>query len=301
MLGKRLMTVVLLSMVPLLCICGARFKHTEEFHQAYKVEPGTTIKVYNKNGCVDISKWDGDEVDVFALKSTRLRKSALEEVKIEVTTNGDMVIRTKHLKKRVRVSVCYEIKVPEDVLVEYVESSNGSIELEGTKGDADLKTSNGGISLTDVEGKISAKTSNGRISVQDINGDVYARTSNGRITVEDVNGYVDLKTSNGRITIRGVAGILNVKTSNGRIKAEVSSLKSDEANFKTSNGSIKLYISQDLNADIEMDTSNGSIEIHDIEIVVTKKKKTYMKGRIGEGGKKINVETSNGSIDLYKL
>lgn len=236
----------------------------EEFHNTYKVESGTRLNLYNINGGINISKCDEDYVDVYALKKTRYGEKELEKVKIKVSINGDMVIRTRHLKKNARVSVDYEIKVPSNVTVNHINTSNGRIELEGTKGDSILTT------------------------------------SNGRITVKNVDGNVSARTSNGRINIIGTPGILKATTSNSSIKAEIPSIRQD-IDFTTSNGSIDLYISADLDANIEMRTSNGKVSIHSIQILTSEMSKTYAKGKIGNGGNTINITTSNGKIDLYKL
>ena len=260
--------------------------YTEEFSKTYTVKPGTKIKVYNINGSIRISKWDKDEVEVNALKSTKEDEDELEKVKIEVSINGDMEIKTKYIEKRAKVGVSYEIKVPADIIVSYVESSNGEIGLKGTKGPSKVRTSNG------------------RIEVENIEGDIDLVTSNGKIEVEDVEGVLNALTSNGSIKVAGVAGISKVVTSNGAINIEIPDIKGDEVEIRTSLGSIDLYISPDLNADIEMDTSLGSISYHDIPLVVSEKEKTHVEGKlgkVGKGGPKITVSTSLGSIDLYKL
>lgn len=262
---------------------AAGTKHTKKFHQMYTVKPGTKIEVYNINGNIEISKWDKDEVEVNALKSTRVGKDELEKVKIDVTTNGDMEIRTKYLEKKAKVSVNYEIKVPTTVVVARVENSDGKIELRGTKGPSKLRTSNG------------------KINVEDADGDIEAETSNGKVDIEDVSGYVSVRTSNGSIDISGTAGISKVITSNGSINVEVPDIKGDEVEIKTSLGSIDLYISPDLNTDIEMSTSLGTVSYHDIPLVVSESKRTHVEGKLGKGGPKIVVKTSLGSIDLYKL
>lgn len=273
---------VMVAVIPA-TLGAALSKDVERFHETYTVEPGTNVNVYNINGNIEISKWDKDEVEVIAIKSTRAGKDELEKVKIEVKTNGDMEIRTIYLEKKAKVSVDYEIKVPDIVVVANVENSNGWIELKGTKGPSKLETSNG------------------RIEVEDAEGDIDANTSNGRIEIEDVSGYIAARTSNGRINITGTAGISRVRTSNGRINVEIHNIKGDEVEIKTSNGSIDVYISTELDADIEMDTSNGIVKLHDIELADSEVKKTYVEGRLGKGGIRICIDTSNGSINLYKL
>ncbi len=278
----RLFLVVLLLISQSL-IGAAATKDTETFQKTYDVEPGINVNIYNINGKVEVSKWEKDELEVIAIKETRRGKEELDKVKIEVTTNGDVEVKTKYIEKRAKVSVHYEIKVPGDVVLGNIESSNGLIYVEGTKGPSVLKTSNG------------------RIEAKDVDGDLNLSTSNGAIRVENVRGYVNARTSNGSINIKETEGILEVKTSNGSIEVEIPGIRGDNVDLVTSNGSIDVYIDVGLDVDIEMDTSNGRIKLHDMELSVSEIKKTYVKGKLGKGGSRVKIRTSNGSIDLYKL
>jgi hypothetical protein len=279
---KRLL-LVLLSVLSLSLMGAAITKHREKFQRTYDMEPGTKLDVYNINGKIEVSKWEKDKLEVIAIKETSRGKEELDKVKIEVTTNGDIEVKTVYLDKRVKALVHYEVKVPGNVVLRNIESSNGLIYIDGTKGPSVLKTSNG------------------RIEVKDVDGDLNLHTSNGAINVENARGFVNAGTSNGSIDIKETEGISKVKNSNGSIKVEIPNIRGDIIDLVTSNGSIDVYIDIGLDVDIEMDTSNGRIKLHDIEMILSEIEKTYVKGRLGKGGTKINIRTSNGSIDLYKL
>lgn len=260
---------VLLSaiLVPI-CLTGCGFssgaEETEAFRQTYKVEAGTKIEVHNMNGAIIIAKWEGDSVKVHALKKTRRGKRELEKVRIDVRTDGALVIETVYVEGDANVSVDYEVRVPGDVVVGHITNSNGRIEVEGAKGDA------------------------------------TATTSNGRVEIKNVDGYVSAMTSNGRINILGTTGVLKAETSNGSIRVEISDVKGD-CTVATSNGSIELYVSSNLNADLEMRTTNGEVSIHDVEIAASESSSERMRGRIGSGGNRMIVTTSNGDVDLHQL
>lgn len=254
---------------------------TEKFQKTYEVQPGTPLEVSNKNGSVAIRGWDKSYVEVVAEKRTTWTGD-LKDVTIEVTTGDTLIIKTVYLTKHPRVSVKYDISVPEHVVVKQISTSNGAIKLEGTQGD------------------VLAETSNGEIEIESVVGDVEAKTSNGKIEVKHIDGYVTTKTSNGAIEIEEVAGIVSAQTSNGKIRAEIPEVQ-ENIRIETSNGAIELYIPSNLHANIEMKTSNGKIAVKDIEIITSEISKTALKGRIGNGGKRIDIKTSNGSIELHKL
>jgi len=166
-------------------------------------------------------------------------------------------------KRNANVSVSYEIRTPAETVVTHVENSNGKIELYGTKGDAVVKT------------------------------------SNGRVDIGNVDGHVTAETSNGKIKITGTE-IFRAQTSNGDVEVELLQVNED-VDIETSNGSIVLHVAADLDSDVEMETTNGRVSVHDVEIAMSESSTSHVKGRMGNGGKRIHAKTSNGNIDVYEL
>lgn len=280
---RKVTILTLLAMVSIsLLMISAAGAATETFAETYQVEPGTKLELRNRNGDVTIRQWDQSQVKVFAEKKTNWG-GKLDNVKIEVTLGETMTIETIYLVRNPRVSVSYDVRVPTGVIVNYVSTSNGMIELEGTQGDATVETSNGKIEVSQVKGNVKAKTSNGKIELTNI------------------DGFVDAHTSNGAVKIRGVAGIYGVKTSNGKIEAGIPAIGDTDIRIKTSNGAVILYLAPELDANIDLKTSNSKITIQDIEIVATKITKQQLQGKIGDGGPEISVNTSNGKIEVHKL
>jgi len=242
---------------------------SEEFQQSYDVDAGTVLTVDNQNGNIIVEAWNNDDVEVYAEKVTQFGQSELDKVSIEVTTGNEMTVKTTYTNlfwffSPPRVTVNYRIKVPADVSVERLETTNGGISLEGTTGDVTLIS------------------------------------SNGNINVKDVDGSVDAETSNGNITIEDVTNVRGAETSNGIITVEIPSLSSN-VEIKTTNGAITVYVSEDLDADLSMSTTNGLITVHDVQLDLESSSATSVEGTMGDGGYDLTIETSNGNIDLYKL
>ncbi|MFW6195000.1 MAG: DUF4097 family beta strand repeat-containing protein, partial [Chloroflexota bacterium] len=121
---------------------------------------------------------------------------------------------------------------------------NGSSNLRGLRGEANLDTSNGRIDVEDFQGTVRAETSNGTISFLGslaAGGENALETSNGSVTVRltgDPHIDLDAATSNGRVEselpidaqtrerdrIVGRIGeggtVLRIRTSNGSINLE---------------------------------------------------------------------------------
>jgi DUF4097 and DUF4098 domain-containing protein YvlB len=292
MARKYRITLVMISILFAMSLAGcvqptvAQYA-SEEFQQSYDVDAGTVLKVDNQNGNIIVEAWNNDDVEVYAEKVTQFGQSELDKVSIEVTTGNEMTVKTTYTNlfwffSHPRVTVNYRIKVPTDVFVERLETTNGEISLEGTTGDTTLIGTNGNINVKDVDGSVDAKTTNGNINVKDVDGSVDAKTTNGGITIEDVTN------------VRGA------ETSNGRIIIEIPSLSSN-VEIKTTNGPITAYVSEDLDADLSMSTTNGVITIHDVQLDLESSSATSVEGIMGDGDYDLTITTTNGNIDLYKL
>lgn len=245
------------------------FERTEEIRETHKVKPGTELTVVNVNGDIMLTAWDKDYVEVHAVKKTHHGDEELAKVQVEITVADKIEIRTKHLERNARVSVEYDIRVPDNVIVKHLLTSNGDIELGGTTGDTEAVTSNGNIEL------------------------------------KKVVGTVQVRTSNGDIAIRDTRFVREATTSNGEVRAEIQNVPEGGAEIATSNGSVDLYINDQLNVDLNIATSMGRVTVKDLALksrfTARTETSTVLKGKLGEGGELIDTHTANGDIRLYKL
>ncbi|MEW5785181.1 MAG: DUF4097 family beta strand repeat-containing protein [Bacillota bacterium] len=265
---NKIVLIAFLILLTAILSAGCMFEFVrarEEERKTVAAADELTLELHNRNGNVDIHSWNQDYVDVVAIKESVWGKDELEHVRILVdSTTEKICVETEYLKRNARVSVMYQIRVPANVSVSIVETSNGSINIQG------------------------------------VSGDLIAETSNGSVEIRNVDGSVRAATSNGKIDITGVAGVQEVKTSNGSISVEMPQITGDTS-IRTSNGSIKVYLADDLDANLEADTSNGKIDVHAVSLTVETVNNTYLKGKLGSGGALLDLSTSNGSIDLFVL
>lgn len=147
---KTVIYPIMILMIVLILAPEAITETQEEFHQTYTIKPDTEVIVRNVNGNIDISTWDKDHVDVYALKRTKYDQDELDRVSVEVNTDGIMEIRTefkRHERGRdsffsrtfgsfrprsPRVSVDFNIKLPASVILSRANSVNGNVVLSDT-------------------------------------------------------------------------------------------------------------------------------------------------------------------------
>jgi DUF4097 and DUF4098 domain-containing protein YvlB len=235
---------------------------SEVFNETYDVEPGAVLKVLDASGGVGIRVWEKDQVEVYALKETRHGQKDLDDTIIRISAGRTMVVETEH-KNRIHGSVTYSIRVPREVIVDQVDSVNGDIVIVGTTGNTTMTSTNGDI------------------------------------IADDVDGYVEADTTNGDIDIRR-AGVLGATSIDGSVTVHVPDLIRD-IQIQSTNGDVKAYLDADLDADIQASTGYGVVEVHDLQITLKQSSGTRVEGIMGNGGYVIDIKTTTGNIDLYRL
>jgi|SRR5580698_4795675 hypothetical protein len=130
-----------------------------------------------------------------------------------------------------------------------------------------------------------------RFSGQDVNGDVTATGMGRFVQGETVNGSVRVSTT----------AWAQAETVNGSIEAKMGNAAwTGTLSFKSVNGSVKVELPDDLSADIRFKSLNGRIS-SDFPITVSGGFiGQTAKGRVGEGGRELSIETVNGNVELKK-
>lgn len=152
--------------------------------------------------------------------------------------------------------------------------------------------------------KLDIRTADGSLRVYDIKGPAELHTSDGSIEVYNFDGVLHARTSDGHITANGRFDDLRLETSDGSIKVDVErgSKVSTDWRLKTSDGSIRAALPDDLSADVALSTGDGSIHtdvsINNVHGPVSKR---TLEGRLGNGGRLLEMRTSDGSIHLTRL
>jgi hypothetical protein len=127
-----------------------------------------------------------------------------------------------------------------------------------------------------------------------------ASTVNGGVRVGEVESDVDASSVNGSINVAS-GGVVKAETVNGSIEASMGRADwTGKLDFETVNGSITLDMPADLSADLDAETVNGRI---DVDFPVTgnvRKTKRELRGTIGGGGRSLDLETVNGSINIRR-
>ena len=310
-MGRSWLSILLAASIVALTGCdleelagSARFK--EDFHQTHPLKAGGRLYVENFNGSVEVTGWDQETADISGTKYAA-SEQGLSALKIDVVAGPDSVrIRTvKPSDFRGSMGAKYVIKVPRKVLLERVESSNGSIRVQDIDGTARLRTSNAGLNVSRLSGALEGTTSNGGVELSEIGGPVVVRSSNGGIKAESVRGALEATTSNAGIHAR-LASVekgrpVKLTSSNGGIELVMDKVEGNEIEATTSNASITARLPGSLAAQVKAHTSNASVS-SDFEVTMKGSLgKNQLEGTIGGGGPALTLTTSNGHIRIEQI
>ncbi len=229
---------------------------TEEFHQSYALSATGRVSIANINGDVHISAWDRNEVKVDAVKRA-YSPQRLSEVTIDVNSSADsVIIKTKYSERNLTfetrnrennpASVEYTLTVPRGARIENAELVNGSLDIEGVKGDVRVSLVNGQVKAAGLGGEVNLSTVNG---TQEVN-----------VTTLDEAKSVTLNSVNGPIVLIVPSG------ANAQVKANtVHGAITNDFGFTVNEGQ---YVGRDLTGQvgsggprIRLNNVNGSIAI----------------------------------------
>lgn len=150
--------------------------------------------------------------------------------------------------------------------------------------------------------RVGAGTVNGSMFVRGTGAEVRASTVNGGVEVRDAGGQVRANTVNGNVRVTTSAGPVSASTVNGSINARMGNLSRDgDMKFNTVNGTITVETPSSLDANISIDTMFGGIS-SDFPVQLSGRfGPRHAEGVIGRGGRRISMNTVNGSVELRMI
>jgi Toastrack DUF4097 len=237
-------------------------QYDSSFSSKQSIAPGGTIRVENLNGSIDVVASDNGTTTVNAVKRWRRGDPSMVRILVEPGNNG--------------VTVCALWSDEKSC------SDHGSHGYHGNR-------------HNDVSVQFTVHVAKG-VKV-DLN------TVNGSVDVSGATASVDAETVNGRVEVATLGGPVTAKTVNGNVHATIEHLiKSNEPlELETVNGSVQLEAPSDLSADVDAETTNGGIQ-SDFPLTISSGMiGKHIHGTVGQGGRRVQLHTTNGSVKLRKL
>ncbi len=256
---------------------------------------------------------------VFWQDATRLARELEDHPPIEQQGN---LVRIGHLQPPLPVSlpglrVSYRIEAPPQtelrvrtgsgtVQVENVAgpvratTGSGDIELSGIAGDAELTTGSGDVHARDLGGRIELRTGAGDVRLDRIGGSLRATTGTGDVTVADARGNVSIRTGRGDVRLERPAGDVRVTTGAGDVTVIGAPGEGAYWEIHTGAGDVLLELPPTANGTLRATTHAGDISSQ-LPLAEEERGHHRLRGRLGSGGARIEIDTGVGDINLRRL
>jgi Toastrack DUF4097 len=190
------------------------------FHKTLDLEPAGAVSLENGQGSIEILGWKDERIDIFAVGSRGVPKSAgiyfiggrFSPPHVHVRNKDNLVIIQTDKEE-------YEDR--EDV-VNYILQVPHSVSLDS------IRNGRGNIAVSDVYGRALLDAKEGEIKVSNFSGSLDVRLGNGSVEAEVLDlrpqDSVHIKVERGDIILRlepDVAAQLNAEAAAGSIRSEL--------------------------------------------------------------------------------
>jgi hypothetical protein len=234
----------------------------DDFRWQGRVGPGKTVEIKGISGDIVAQPADGPDVEVVATKRGRAKEVDLVKVELVEHDGG------------VTVCAVYPAR------------------WFGKPNECRPGSGNGGNTNSSVEVRFEVRVPRGVRFV--------GRTVNGGIEAVSLPADAEAHTVNGSVRVEAGGEVL-AETVNGSIRASMGRADGQGTlSFKTVNGGITVELPAAVSADVHAETVNGGIETDFPLTVKGKWVGRRLDGTIGAGGRRLELQTVNGSITLRK-
>ncbi len=172
-------------------------------------------------------------------------------------------------------------------------AGGGDVEIREVEGDVKLRTVGGATLLEEIGGSVEVSSSEGDIEAAWVHGDCSARSSGGEIHLRQVDGRVRAKTLEGEIVLEEVAGPVEARSGRGPVTARFRATPS--GSLETERGSVEAVLPHDAGVDLDAQATRGHVELAGLELDGDAGER-HAKGRLGEGGQRLVLRTSQGTV-----
>lgn len=263
------------------CISISRDRRRQVEERTVDASALSRLSIHSANGDITVREGPGDQVTIRAIKRAR-GDISLDELTLETSREGT------HLTVDTRVDdetlftngwIDLRVTVPEDVVVDRIETPDGSIVVERLSGDSSLRTRDGDIEVGYADG------------------DLDIRVDSGDITVTETDGRVSATTTDGDITLTNPGTVGTVEVVDGDIFASIPAITTDAA-VTTTDGDIVARLGDELDARIIASTTDGDVAGADALETPESVTETYLAGFVGNGAKILSLEATDGDITV---
>jgi hypothetical protein len=245
------------------------------------------------DGAIEVRSSDTTQVLVQIEKRGPTRE-AVEALRVESSQNGS------------RIEL--EVKQPQRESISgfgfHMSASAKLIVTVPRRSDIVARTGDGSIRLEGVTGRLELRTGDGSIRISGVSGELLLNTGDGAVDVDNAEGGLAIETGDGGVNVDGKLSRVKIHTGDGSIvyRAGEEAKMDGDWEITTGDGSVSLYLPQAFDAELDAHTGDGVIR-NDLGVSVEgdrdgDRDKRTLRTRLGDGGRRLRVQTGDGAITL---
>ena len=252
------------------------------------------LRLTTFDGSIEIQSWDKPDI-VIEIEKRGATKEAVESLTVEATQNGNRIeLEAKRPRSETIQNFGFHVSTSARLIVSVPQ-----------RADVVARTGDGSIRVERVNGRLELRTGDGSIRVSDTSGELILDTGDGSITVDRATGRLALETGDGGVNVTGQLSSVKMHTGDGAIvyRVEPGASMEDDWDISTGDGSVALYLPANFSADLDAHTGDGSIR-NELTMASAasgdEPSRRTVRGRLGDGGRRLRVRTGDGSISLKR-
>ena len=252
--------------------------YTYDDHLEQDFPAGSTLRVTDARGAVNITTSDSAKIQVIVRKTIRAESQNEADrwngdTKPDIKVSGNTVTLNANNQGAGdhSVTIDLDISVPRNVAVN-ITNRSGDVSVLGRDGDVEISNQKGDVSVTDVKGKVTLSLENSSARISQITGDVSAEGRMKEVSLDTIKGAarlngdftenVDLSKISKTVTLKSARTDIEMAKLDGDL-----SLDSHDLRASTVTGPFRLLTKfkdirlEGVSGDLRLENEDGAVEV----------------------------------------
>lgn len=182
-----------------------------------------------------------------------------------------------------------------------VKTASAPVAVSGTRGALDVDVGSGSVRVERAAGSLTVDTGSGSVRLAEVRGDrVRVDTGSGSVAAAGVRAdALEVDVGSGAVSLRDVhAGQVTVDTGSGSVHL-VLGAPARRVKVDTGSGAVRLEVPPAQGGELVVDTGSGGIRV-DAPVERVESRRSYFRGRLGDGEGRIEIDTGSGGVRVTR-
>ena len=242
-----------------------------DLDESHPMDPGSTLRLANPRGSIEVRSWDRSEVGVHLHVTSRARTEAAARARAEAvvleseSAAGSLLLRPAFAGVDAggvagdgRVALGFRLTVPRTANLD-LDNQHGALQVEAVDGDATLVNRHGPTTTDLIGGALSIDQAHGPVRVLHSGADLKLKCAHAGADVDGVGGSATVHCSHGPVRLENIARDTAAQCSHSGLKAR---MIGGDCTVRISHGAVKLA---SVKGSVTLNASHGSAKVDDVE------------------------------------